>query len=85
MTELTYEQELEQRVAWLERKVVRLIWTVIQLASWGIGALVFLVVKDRLGNWGALAVAFIVWALVGWFVQRSEFKGAPSHIKFIDP
>jgi len=66
---MTDQQELEQRVAWLERKLRRLLWNVIMLTAFGLGALAYSVFKDGLGNSGAFAVAFAVFLLVCWVLE----------------
>jgi hypothetical protein len=76
---------LEKRVAWLEYKVVRLVWGVIALASWMLGYVAYTATVDYLGGWIAFGVAVAVFLIAGWRLERSEFKGAPDHIGFIDP
>jgi hypothetical protein len=51
---------LEQRVAWLEREMVRLLWA-------------------------PLGIAIAAWGIAGWYLQRHEFRGAPAHVKLMDP
>lgn len=72
-----------ERIAWLERQVVGLMRTVITgmslFAGWGIA-------RGTVGDgdpWLWFAVFIGTWLLVGFILERSTFKGAPSHIKFI--
>ena len=82
---LTHAQQVEQRLAWLEHKMVRVLWLLISVTAMGIGLLTYFVVGGKDGGWVAVAVGIVVWMFVGWVLQRSEFKGAPSRIRFIDP
>jgi hypothetical protein len=76
---------LEQRVAWLELKMVRLIWAAIGVVSLGIGFVAYILTVDHFGGLGAFGFAVISWVVVGWYLKRSEFKGSPAHIKLIGP
>jgi hypothetical protein len=76
---------LERRVAWLEYKVVRLVWGLIALASLMIGYVAYTATVGFLGSWIAFDLAIVVWLIAGWRLERMEFRGAPDHIEFIDP
>jgi hypothetical protein len=77
--------ELSERVAWLERKMVRVLWALISSASALLGWIVAnaLAGEQRGWAWGTLFLG--IWLTAGFILQRIEFKGAPSHIEFIDP
>jgi hypothetical protein len=75
---------LEQRVAWLEREMVRLLWALIGLSSLFIGGVAYTVTVDRFGGLGALGIAIAAWGIAGWYLQRHEFRGAPAHVKLMD-
>ncbi len=76
--------EISQRVAWLERKMVRVLWGLISLTSAGVGWLVATVTVAEHG-WAWTGLFIATWLAVGFIIQRHEFKGAPPHIKFIEP
>jgi len=78
---------LDKRIAWLEYQVVRLVWGVIALASLLVGYVAYTATVDylHLGRWVALGVAVAAWLIAGWWLERTEFKGAPGHINYIDP
>ena len=76
--------ELNQRVAWLERKMVRVLWVLISVSSAFVSFVVAYTIDGSLG-WPSILVAIGVWLVLGFVVQRQEFKGAPQHIEFIDP
>ena len=73
---------LDKRIAWLEYQVVRLVWGVIALASLLVGYVAYTATVDylHLGRWVALGVAVAAWLIAGWWLERTEFKGAPDHI-----
>jgi hypothetical protein len=76
--------KLKQRIDWLERKMVRVLWLLVSVTS---GAFAFVVAssfKSYLG-WASLLLGFGLWIALGLILQRQEFKGAPGHIEFIDP
>jgi len=75
--------QLRARVAWLEREMGRLLWTLISLSSAGLGWLAATIIfPDSKGlSWFLVFVG--VWLGLGFIVQRSEFKGAPEHIQFL--
>jgi hypothetical protein len=76
---------LEQRVAWLEREMVRLLWAAISAGSFIAGGIAYRFTVDSLGGLGALGIAVAAWIATGWYLHRHEFGGAPAHIKLIDP
>ena len=69
---------------WLERKVVRLLWATIGAVSIFAGWIAYRGMVGAVGTWIAVGLAVLVWAATGWLLQRSELKGAPDHIEFID-
>ena len=76
--------KLSERVAWLERKMVRVLWLLISLTSGSIGFVVAYSIDKSFG-WPSLVVGLGVWLVSGMILQKQEFKGAPRHIEFIDP
>ena len=76
--------ELSQRVAWLARKMVRVLWALVSMIS-GFVALVIVYNIDQSLGWPTLLIAIGIWLALGFVLQRQEFKGAPRHIEFIDP
>lgn len=76
--------ELNERVAWLERKMVRVLWLLISATSGFVGFIVAYTIDKSFG-WPSIAIAVGVWVTVGLILQRQEFEGAPKHIQFIDP
>jgi hypothetical protein len=76
--------ELNERVAWLERKMVRLLWLAISGVSMFGGYIAANIIDPDKGVfWGAVFLG--VWVISGFILQRLEFKAAPNHIQFIDP
>lgn len=76
---------LDQRIAWLEFKMVQLLWGLIGVGSLGAGWLTYFLTVDHVGGWGAFGFAVVAWTFVGWYLKRIEFRRAPAHIKLIDP
>jgi hypothetical protein len=76
---------LEHRIAWLEREMVRLIWTAIGVLSFVTGGLAYAATVNSLGGLGAFGVAVVAWWIMGWYLKRHEFRGAPERIQFMDP
>jgi hypothetical protein len=81
---LTYERQLERRVAWLEHKVMRLIY----ILNIGIGAvfggLVFVLLGGRDEGWLPLLAGVGVWVLMASILGWSELRGAPGRIWMIE-
>lgn len=75
---------LNERVAWLEREMVRVLWLLVSVTSAFVGFVVAYTIDKSLG-WPSMLVAIRVWLTAGILLQRHEFKGAPKHIEFIDP
>jgi hypothetical protein len=75
---------LYARVAWLERKIVRVLWLLISTTSAFVGFVVAYTIDQSYG-WPSLIVGIGIWITVGFILQRQEFEGAPKHIEFIDP
>jgi hypothetical protein len=76
---------LERRVAWLEVAIVRLIWAAIGIASFGAGAIVYAMTVNHVGSLVAFGLGVVVWLMVGWYLHHIEFRGAPEHVKLMDP
>lgn len=76
--------QLKERVSWLERKMVRVLWLLISATSGFAGFMAAYTIDKSLG-WPSILVAIGIWLAVGLILQRQEFKGAPKHIQFIDP
>ena len=76
--------QLNERVAWLERKMVRVLWLLVSVISAFAGFVVAYNIDKSLG-WPSIIVAVGIWITLIFIVQRQEFKGAPKHIEFIDP
>jgi hypothetical protein len=76
---------LEQRVAWLEREMVRLLWALIGGLSLLFGGLAYRLAVDTAGVLGAIGFAIVVVAILAWYCHRHEFRGAPEHVKDMDP
>jgi hypothetical protein len=75
---------LEQRIAWLEREMVRVLWAAIGGFSLLAGGIAYRFAVDSFGGLGAFGIA-VVWVLTGWYLHRHEFGGSPAHIKLMDP
>ncbi|MBR1279467.1 hypothetical protein [Bradyrhizobium sp. AUGA SZCCT0283] len=83
MTQVEVDQ-LNERVAWLERKMVRVLWLLVSIVSAFAGFVVAYTIDNSLGP-GSIIIGVGIWLTVGFILQRQEFKGAPQHIQFIDP
>jgi len=76
--------QLDDRVAWLERKMVRVLWLLVSVTS-AFAGLVVAYTIDKSFGWPSIVVAIGIWITASFILQRQEFKGAPKHIQFIDP
>jgi len=76
--------KLNERVAWLERKMVRVLWLLASVTSAFAGFVVAYTI-DKSYGWPAIIVGLGTWITLGIFLSRHELKGAPKHIEFIDP
>lgn len=80
----TETEKLYERVAWLERKMVRVLYFNIALASMFAGFVVTYNIDSSFG-WISILAGVGVWLILSLILQRQEFKGAPKHIDYIDP
>jgi len=64
--------------------VVRLLWATIGAVSLFVGWIAYRGMVGAVGTWIATGLAVLAWAATGWLLQRSELKGAPDYMKFID-
>jgi hypothetical protein len=76
---------LEHRIAWLEREMVRLLWAAIGALSLLAGGIAYRLTVDNFGDLAAFGFAFGAWLIVGWYLHRHELRGAPEHVKDMDP
>jgi hypothetical protein len=86
--QLAPQEKIEIRIAWLERKVVSLLYAVIGLASIAVGGGMAWVAGELMETRSMLVLApvgIVAWFLTGWMLQKREFRGAPPHIDYIDP
>jgi hypothetical protein len=77
-------ENLKERVAWLERKMVRVLWLLVSVTSAFAGFVVAYSIDNSLG-WPSAVIGIGTWITLAFVLQRQEFKGAPMHIEFIDP
>jgi hypothetical protein len=75
---------LNKRVDWLERKIVQVLWLLISATSALVGFVASLILVDEQYTWLRIIVFVVTGLVLGWFLQRHTFKGAPDHIRFID-
>ena len=73
----------QERIAWLERQMVQILRVMITGISLLAGWVVANTTVGDTHGWLWFAVAVGVWLLVGVIIERSTFRRAPSHIKFI--
>lgn len=76
--------KLNQRVAWLERKMVRVIWLLSSASSAFVGFVVAYSIDPSHG-WPSIVLGSGIWITLAFITHRQELKGAPQHIRFIDP
>jgi hypothetical protein len=86
--QLSDAEKIEARLAWLEWKMVEVLWLLVSITSMLIGGVVAWVTSEYVGSrslWLLIPVCLVAWLVVGWPLQRRTFRGAPPHIEFIDP
>jgi hypothetical protein len=77
---------LIERVAWLERKVVELLYALIGVCAMFAGWVVAgLLVGPPSLQWEWQIVFVVSAGLVGLVLHRTVFKGSPGHIEYIAP
>jgi hypothetical protein len=73
---LSNAEQVEARIAWLEWKMVEVLWLAISVSSFLAGG----------GSpWLLVPVFLLVWLVAGWRLERHTFRGAPPRINFVDP
>ncbi|MGJ4929081.1 hypothetical protein ACQR1I_04705 [Bradyrhizobium sp. HKCCYLS2038] len=83
MTEDELISDLRERVAWLERKMVRVLWLLISATSAFAGIIVAHTIDPSFGL-PSIVMGVATWLIAAFIVHRQEFKGSPEHIDFID-
>jgi len=78
-------KQIYQRIAWLERKMVRVIWALTSAVSLFAGGLVSHAVFGDSPEWVKVGVFVAICFVANWVFIRMELKGAPEHIEYIDP
>jgi hydrogenase-4 membrane subunit HyfE len=77
--------KLNRRIDWLEKKMVQVLWLLISATSALVRFVTSVVLVDEQYTWLRITVFVVTWLVLGWFLQRHTFRGAPDHIRFIDP
>ena len=77
--------QIYERVAWLERKMVRIMRTLISADSLFVGWVIPTAIFGDSYGWERAVVFVTTWVVLGFILGRIEFKGAPKHIEYIDP
>jgi hypothetical protein len=86
--QLSPAEKIEARISWLERKMVEVLWFLINITALLAGAMAAWLVGDAMemqSVWLYAPVGLVVWGVAGWRLQRTAFRGAPPHVDFIDP
>jgi hypothetical protein len=86
--ELSDAEKIEARLAWLEWKMVQVLWHIVRLTAFIGAAIITWLTSEAAGSrspWLLVPMFVGCLALIGWWAQRSEFRGAPPHVDFIDP
>jgi hypothetical protein len=81
-------ETVEARIAWLEWKMVAVLWLLISVTSTLCSGVVAWIAGDIVGSrslWLEVPVFLFTLALTVWWLQRHTFRGSPPHIDFIDP
>jgi uncharacterized membrane protein len=81
---LSDAQKVAERIAWLERKMIEVIWLIVAITSMLAGGLVASIASDVVGNqslWLKVSVFLFTLAVIGWRLQRDAFKGAPPTVE----
>jgi hypothetical protein len=81
------DDDIRQRLAWLEQKMVGIIWNIMRLAAACSAFFVAYISAEWFGleKWIQGVIAVVTFFATMFFLQRSESRGAPRHIKHIDP
>jgi hypothetical protein len=74
-------RELEQRVAWLERELVGVLFALIAALGLLGGAFVYWMTVESFGGLIAFGCAVVAWVAIGLYLRRHHFRGAPKHIR----
>jgi hypothetical protein len=81
-------EKIDARIAWLEQKMVEVLWLLISVSSMIVGGVIAWFASELLETrslWLLAPVAITAWLLAGWLLQRNTFRGAPPHIDFLGP
>ena len=79
------EINLYERVAWLDRKMVRTIWGLSTVSSLFVGWVVSRAVFGDSYGWAKAGVFLATWLILNWIMIRMELKGAPKQTPWIVP
>jgi hypothetical protein len=84
-THMSDEQKLKVRIDWIELKVVETLKSFITLGSSAAAFAVVWYVDQTFGKqpwWIYFPLFLFVLVIVGWWLQRKIFRGAPPHFDF---
>jgi len=80
---LSEREQIEVRIAWLERKVVEILWAFVSLGSVLATCMVTWMISQLAGNrslWLLVPVFLVTFVVTAWWGERRAFRGAPPVI-----
>ena len=89
--ELSDAEKIEAQIAWLEKKIVEVLWAQIGAGSALVGGFVAWAVRELVGShlsWAVAAAFVLAWLASAWWLHRYYFRKAPlppPHTDFIGP
>ena len=84
--QLTDAEQVRLRVAWLEQKMVEVLYFLISSVSLLVAGVAGLgLEKAGSSNWITIPTVFLVFFGLGFYLRWYHFRGAPPHIDFLNP
>jgi hypothetical protein len=78
---LSETEKVEARIAWLEWKMVEVLWFLVGVTSMLAGGAIAWIISDTVGSrslWLLVPVFLLGWLAGGWWVQRRTFRAVPE-------
>ena len=65
--------------------MVRVLWALMGAVGMLIGGVVYWATVEHFGGLIAFGCAVVAWLAVGLYLRRHHFRGAPKHVRDMDP
>ena len=82
------DKKIETRLAWLEKKLLGVLYLLINATAMLVAGLVSWFVSETVGItsfWLLAPLSLLIWVGVAWWSHHRIFRDMPPHLDFVDP